>query len=116
MTAKLEHPTDTMGELIKKTRLEQGISREALAERAGISVRYMTAIENENRNPSYPILSRILQSLGLSADSIFYPQMEAGNSDLEQLIRLLHTCTEKELNLIRSLTQTIIDHREQDQE
>ena len=68
---KKEISIKNMGYILKQARLKMGYTRDQLSERVGISHRYLTAIENEDRRPSYEVLSKLLRNLGLSADSIF---------------------------------------------
>ena len=74
---KKEISIKNMGYILKQARLKMGYTRDQLSERVGISHRYLTAIENEERRPSYEVLSKLLRNLGLSADSIFYPEKES---------------------------------------
>lgn len=41
------------GEILKASRKAKNYTKEQVAERAKISIRYLTAIENEGRKPSY---------------------------------------------------------------
>lgn len=41
------------GHILKDIRMKRGYTREQLPERVGISTRYLSAIENEQREPSY---------------------------------------------------------------
>lgn len=111
MAENKEHYINHMGQLIKEARIKNSISRELLAERVGISVRYMTAIENEGRKPSYKYLSLILQNLGLSADKIFYPEISADDGIYDQITKLLRLCNDNELNITRSLIYSLLDNR-----
>ena len=47
------------GLAIKNARMDCGLTQEALAERAGISCRYLIAIENEYSNASEPPFYRL---------------------------------------------------------
>ena len=51
------------GLAIKNARMDCGLTQEALAERAGISCRYLIAIENEGRIPKLPAVYRLIHSL-----------------------------------------------------
>ena len=55
---------------IKNARLDCGMTQEALAERAGISCRYLIAIENEGRIPrlSKTILKKVLTWMSYSKE------------------------------------------------
>ncbi len=48
--------------------MDCGLTQEALAERAGISCRYLIAIENEGRIPKLPAVYRLIHSMHISAD------------------------------------------------
>ena len=69
---ELQGAPGNFGHILKEIRQKNGYTREQVAERAGISTRYLSAIENEQREPSYDVLYRLFHSLGISADTIFY--------------------------------------------
>lgn len=98
------------GHILKDIRLSKGYTRQQLAERADISIRYLSSIENEQREPSYDVLYRLFHSLGISADTIFYPfNNKADNSDAEQIKRLYLECSERDKVLIRTLIDKMLD-------
>ena len=49
--------TDKLGEIFKHERVNAGLTRDDVAERVGIGVRHLAAIENEKRMPSLSGLS-----------------------------------------------------------
>ena len=106
---KKEIQINNMGHTLKQARLKMGYTRDQLSERVGISHRYLTAIENEERRPSYEVLSRLLRNLGLSADSIFYPEKEADPEE-QQLLRLLQQCSERDRKVVKSVIDTLLDN------
>lgn len=73
---KKEISIKNMGYILKQARLKMGYTRDQLSERVGISHRYLTAIENEERRPSYEVLSKLLRNLGLSADVALHLKSE----------------------------------------
>lgn len=98
------------GYILKDIRMKKGYTREQIAERAGISTRYLSAIENEQREPSYDVLYRLFHSLGISADTIFYPESSrADNSDAEQVKRLYLECSERDRKIVRALIDKMLD-------
>lgn len=100
------------GHILKDIRTKKGYTREQLAERASISTRYLSAIENEQREPSYDVLYRLIHSLGISADTIFYPNTDtANNSDAEQVKRLYMECSERDRLIIRALLDSMLDNK-----
>lgn len=54
-----------IGKQIEERRKSLGISQADLAEMSRVSLRTVSAIENDSANPSIEVLSRILSSLGL---------------------------------------------------
>ena len=100
------------GHKLKDIRLKKGYTREQLAERANISTRYLSAIENEQREPSYDVLYRLIHSLGISADTIFYPDSDdIDNSEAEQIKRLYLECSERDRLIIRAMLDTMLDNK-----
>lgn len=106
---KKEISIKNMGYILKQARLKMGYTRDQLSERVGISHRYLTAIENEERRPSYEVLSKLLRNLGLSADSIFYPEKESEPEE-KQLLRLFQQRSERDRKVIKSIIDTLLDN------
>lgn len=100
---------DTLGPIIKAARKSRGYTREQLAERIHITPRYLMSIENENQKPSYDVLLRLIRELGISADSIFYPESESNNSKVENLIRLIYQCGEREIEAVSAAVKALLN-------
>ena len=58
-----------LGRLIKNARLEAGLTQDNLATQVGVTPRYIMAIENENKYPSIQVLSKIICTLKITADT-----------------------------------------------
>jgi transcriptional regulator with XRE-family HTH domain len=58
------------GQVVRRLRLEQGISQERLANLAGIDRAYMGALERGIRNPSLTMIARVAEGLGTSITDI----------------------------------------------
>lgn len=54
---ELKSAPGKFGHILKEIRQKNGYTREQFSERIGISTRYLSAIENEQREPSYLIFS-----------------------------------------------------------
>ncbi|MBT8462559.1 MAG: helix-turn-helix transcriptional regulator [Gemmatimonadetes bacterium] len=59
-----------LGHTIKVARTDLGIERKALAERAGISYSYLSAIEGGKKQPSSQVLFAIADALGLRSHEL----------------------------------------------
>jgi len=66
--------TDCFGIVVKTARKEKKLTQSQLAERLSISTRYLKAIENSGRKPSYDLLVRIIHELEMQTDAVFYPE------------------------------------------
>jgi transcriptional regulator with XRE-family HTH domain len=108
----MEHNNhDKLGSILKTARKTKGFTREQLAEIINITPRYLMSIENENKKPSYDVLFRLVRELGISADTIFYPENQYTNTEVEQLVRSLYLCDERELKISTVTIQALIDNK-----
>lgn len=102
---------DMLGAVVKKARNSQKITLETLAEKIGISVRYLGSIENESKKPSYDVLFKLIRTLGISPDLIFYPGLPSKETELEDLIQLLHSCDDKSLKVVRATVEALLENQ-----
>lgn len=100
---------DTLGSAVKAARKNREMTIEDLAERLGISVRYLCRIENKGQKPSYDILFKMIRELSIEPDLIFYPEKTSKNSEIEDLIRMLYNCDEDLLEVIKATVKAIIN-------
>lgn len=59
------------GEKIKKMRAEKGITQEQLADKAGISIDFLSLIERGRNAPSFKSLEKIAKALSVPAKELF---------------------------------------------
>lgn len=102
---------DKLGEIIKEARKAKNLTREQLAETLNITPRYLMSIENENKKPSYNVLFQLVRELGIPADTIFYPDSKITNSEVDQLMRLLYLCNERELKIATATVRALLDNK-----
>ena len=62
--------TDYFGIVVKSARREKGLTQSQLADLLAITPRYLKAIENSGRKPSYKLLVRIIRELEIPADTV----------------------------------------------
>lgn len=98
-----------LGDVIKQARIEKKLSRDQLAERAGISSRYLASIENNVRIPRYVVVYSLIRNLGISADRVFYADMPLKDEDTDQLGRLINQCSERDQALILALVNQMLN-------
>ena len=69
---------ESIGKNIRKYRLMKKLRQEDLAEKAGLSINYVGAIERGEKVPSLETLLVIINALGVSADMILTDVIETG--------------------------------------
>ena len=74
--------------VIRETRKEKGLTQESLAELIGVTPGYIGQLERSETTPSAVILSKIVEVLGIDANSLFFEQAEAMPLSREIAIRV----------------------------
>lgn len=105
----IHNDLDRLGEVLKAARKNNNLTREQLAEKINISPRYLMSIENENKKPSYNVLFRLIRELGISADTIFFPEGKCSNTEVDQITRLLSLCDERDLKVMAATLKALLD-------
>lgn len=103
---------NTLGDIIKNAREKSGMTIEALANKLGITERYMYRLENEGKKPSFEVLYRLVRELSISPDLIFCPEKPTKDSEVENLLRVLSDCDDRSLQVIKATAKALIDTAE----
>jgi transcriptional regulator with XRE-family HTH domain len=103
---------DNLGDILKAARINKGFTREQLAEIICITPRYLMSIENERRKPSYDVLFLLIRTLGISADTIFYPEKQYSDTKVEYCIKMLYQCNSRELIVVNATIKALLENRE----
>jgi transcriptional regulator with XRE-family HTH domain len=69
--ARPEYPGMTLGTLLKKRRLERGLTLEAVALEAGTNQGNLSRIERDTQQPSAALLRKIAKALGVTVSSLY---------------------------------------------
>ena len=96
---------DNLGKRIREERLGKGITQEQLAEKADISLNFMSLIEN-GKNMSVNTLVKIAGALDTSIDYLLHDTIDSHSDKIvEQISQNLSTLTDDEklyfLNMIK---------------
>ena len=97
-----------MGLRLKQTRTEQKLTYEELAEKSGVSSRYIKEIENHGNVPSLEKLGQLIRALHISADPFFYPAAPSDNLDYQRLLVYLSQCTEEQITTILAIVEAYL--------
>ena len=104
-----------MGIILRRAREAMKMTQASLAEKIGVSVRTIIAIEKDKRNPTYVVLFRLVHTLEISADSIFHPDSAPLTTEQDQLVRELLSCNEREQRIVMPTVQSLIRALRQDE-
>ena len=89
-----------LGKNIRELRIKSGWTQEKLAEKAGISVPFMTQIELARKSASLEVIQNIANALGVSYERLFKTEASK-NPDSHYALHLI------EKDLIQSITDII---------
>jgi transcriptional regulator with XRE-family HTH domain len=97
-----------IGAVIKNARQRKTLTQGDFAERIGVSERYVSAIENENRIPSADLLFTIIRELDIPADDIIYPDQKLEDNQAAYITQLLQKCNDREVDAVIALLESLV--------
>lgn len=92
------------------------LTQEQLSEKSNISARHIANIEKGRMNPSFEVLHALVTCLGISADSLFYPEKTSNNDALSSICTQLLVLSEKECRLLMDTMQFMANNMSNDHE
>lgn len=100
---------EQFGALEKEFRDRAKLTVDALAGRVGISDRYVYRVENGGQVPSFDIMCKIVQTLSIPGDLVFYPKEKVTSDlDVEEVIHMLYRCDERSLKIVKAVLRAIL--------
>ena len=109
----MRNATSNLGTAIKAARKNKQLTQLELSEELGITPRHLQAIENENKTPSYDLLSRMLSYLNIPADSIINSTESELTLEQEQLLYLIrHKCNQRDIAVLLSTAEALVQTKE----
>ena len=89
MAKKKQQTVYSFGSSYRCAREKREYTREQVAERANISPRFLSAIENDRRKPSLNVLIRLVLAIGASFDEILAPSAVSDEEVTDRIKRLI---------------------------
>ena len=109
----MRNATSNLGTAIKAARKNKQLTQLELSVELGITPRHLQAIENENKTPSYDLLSRMLSYLNIPADSIINSTESELTLEQEQLLYLIrHKCNQRDIAVLLSTAEALVQTKE----
>ena len=100
------------GDLIKSARKREAMTVSELAEAVGVSERYIGQIENEGQLPGFEVTYNLIRILHIPADTVFYPEKPANDSEFADLFHMLAECSEESLELVKAFLKILIEKKQ----
>ena len=94
---------DILGDVIKSARQNSDFTMESLAAKIGVTERHLYRIENEGQKPSFDVLYKLIRELSIDPDKIFYPEKPSKESEIEDLVRTLYKCDNREIKIVQTM-------------
>lgn len=98
-----------LGNTIRKARLAKHLSQEELAEHLEVTPTHIKHIESGHRRPSIDLLFRICRLLNVSIDALIFPENNKSNDTRSKIDRRLGECSDKQLRVILTTLEAIIN-------
>lgn len=100
-----------MGRIFKTARLSANLTQEALAEKIGVTARYIMALENEGKRPGIDNFLRLVHTLNIPADAIIYPEQNSSESENEQFYRMFQMLNYRDKKIICATIKEMLNNR-----
>lgn len=101
---------DLIGIKLKRLRQRKKLSQEVLAEKVGISPKYVSSIERGKENPTLDILIKLAQTLGVEIEEVFaISHEESDPKKLRELVnQLMKEADGEKLRIIVKLLRGVL--------
>lgn len=97
-----------MGLRLKKARTNQKLTYDELAEKSGVSSRYIKEIENHGNVPSIEKFTQLIRALNIPTDPFFYPTALSDNLDYQRLQIYLSQCSSDQISTILAIVEAYL--------
>ena len=104
----MSNMTPTLGQIMKKARLEQRLTQEEISERIGCHPQYYKNLENDKGTPSIQLFCTIMRTLNISADSYVYTNRNANDPYYQKITQLLGQCNQYQLSVLLATAEALV--------
>lgn len=100
----------SIGKRISHIRKERGYTQEQLAESAGISIQFISDIENNKKNMTVNTLKKIADTLNITTDYIIYGREEPNeDTAISHMLNKLSKKNKKKAEKLLEIFVSVID-------
>ena len=109
----VEQWKESLAEIVHEARDGVGLTKDQVAEMAGVDYRTIYNIEYSITNPSMRVLYPLIRILSIDPKDVFYPEKAQKPPACKQLRQMIEGCSEKEaialLYVNRSVLEAIVN-------
>lgn len=104
-----------LGLHIRNARLNCGLTQQELADQSHVAIKTVQMIEKGQMNPSYEILYSLIKRLGISANTLFNPEISDTDEEIQRFIGKFQACTPENrkilLNTLNYLAEQLFTYQ-----
>lgn len=106
----MQDKPEKFSDIVKDFRARANLTVEKVAEQADITERYLYRIENENKTPSFDVLGRLVRTLSIPGDYIFYPKEKVLHDlDVQEITQMLYRCNKNSLKIVKAVLRVLLE-------
>lgn len=105
----MQNQHEMLGEIIKNARAKADMTVETLANKVGVTERFIYRMENGGKKPSYDVLCKLIRELAIVPDQFFFPEKQIESAERESLIRMQYICDEHSLHVINGIAKAVLE-------
>ncbi len=103
-----ENKYKDFGQVVRDARIRAHLTQEALAEILNISTTHLKTIESGQRNPSFPLLERMVYELNISLDALFLKDKCTDDATINEIGHMLKKCDEYQLQMLKYMINGLL--------
>ena len=104
-----------LGNRVKGARKACKLTQQALSDQAGVSIKMIQSIEKGSVNPSYEVLFRIVNRLGLTTSDLFNIEPDKHDEEINRFLGKFRACNRDNqmvlLNTLDFLAEQLLEHQ-----
>ena len=101
-----------LGNCIRNARISCGLTQQELADQSNVAIKTVQMIEKGQMNPSYEILYPLIKRLGISANTLFEPEISDTDEKIQRFIGKFQSCSPQSrqilLNTLNYLAEQLL--------
>lgn len=105
-----------LGVQIRAARKKNHLTQQTLADKTGLAIKTIQDTEKGKKNATYDTLSKLIECLSVSADTLFPTKTPLTNPKLQNLVRKVQSCNKKNQEILLNTIDFLADQLLSEQE